>query len=494
MTERPNTPTGAATTSYPRLAARTRNFTLGTPQAFTVAPDGARIAFLRTVSGTERTTELWVYDVADATERRIVDPAALLGGTGEDLSPEERARRERARQASAGVVGYATDDAVTVAVFALSSRLWLADLVTGETREIPALGAVIDPHLDPSGRRIAYVAGGSLHVVDLDGTARTLVEPDGDDVGWGLAEFAAAEELDRHRGFWWAPTGDALLVERADETPIGHWHIADPANPDRPATTVRYPAAGTANADVSLWLVALDGDRVEVEWDRTAYEYLARVAWSAAGPPLLQVLSRDQRSAQLLEVDPKSGATTVLSEHRDEAWIDLVAGVPARLPDGRLVTTVDDDDTRRLAIGGTPVTPAGLQVRSVLGAGADGVLIAGSTEPAVIHVHRVGADGSVTTLSSGTGVHSGAGAGEITVLTAATLASGISTVTVLRDGVPAGEIASRQEPLPAVPSVSFREYGRTGSRRRCCSRPATSRARRGCRSCSIHTAARTVSG
>ena len=95
-------------------------------------------------------------------------------------------------------------------------------------------------------------------------------------VAWGVAEFVAAEEMDRTRGFWWAPDGSSLLVERYDEAPVRRWHIADPAHPERAPQVVRYPAAGTDNAEVTLWHVGLDGTRREIGWDRAAFPYLDR--------------------------------------------------------------------------------------------------------------------------------------------------------------------------------------------------------------------------
>ena len=87
---------------------------------------------------------------------------------------------------------------------------------------------------------------------------------------WGLAEFIAGEEMGRNRGFWWSPTGEHLAVARVDNRPVQTWYIADPANPDRPPTAHRYPAAGRANAEVSLHVVGLDGSRVALDWDREA--------------------------------------------------------------------------------------------------------------------------------------------------------------------------------------------------------------------------------
>ncbi|MBO4275398.1 DPP IV N-terminal domain-containing protein, partial [Microbispora triticiradicis] len=223
------------TESFPRLHARTRRFTLGVPRGFTISPDGRRVVFLRTRSGTDPVTCLWELDVpsdgATGAERLVVDPLAL-GAADEDLPPEERARRERSRESAGGVVAYATDRETRLAVFALSGELYLAELATGEVRRLPAAGPVIDPRLDPTGTRVAYVTGGALHVLEIaTGTDTTLAEPESDTVTYGLAEFIAAEEMDRMRGYWWSPSGDRLLVARVDEAPVALWHIADPANP-----------------------------------------------------------------------------------------------------------------------------------------------------------------------------------------------------------------------------------------------------------------------
>src|SRR5439155_47839 len=83
-------------------------------------------------------------------------------------------------------------------------------------------------------------------------------------LSYGLAEFIAAEEMDRTRGYWWAPDGTALLVARVDDAPVHRWYISDPANPARPAAEVAYPAAGTPNADVTLVLADLEGSAAPV--------------------------------------------------------------------------------------------------------------------------------------------------------------------------------------------------------------------------------------
>ncbi|MET8677605.1 prolyl oligopeptidase family serine peptidase [Streptomyces sp. NPDC004647] len=455
--------------SFPRQHARTQRFTLGAPRAFTVSPDGARVVFLRSRSGTDRENLLWVHDLGSGQERIAADPAGLLAGASEELSAEERARRERSREGSAGVVGYAVDDAVELAAFALSGRLFAAELRAGTARELAVPGPVVDPRPSPDGRRVAYVSGGALRLVDADGgNDRALAEPDGEDIGYGLAEFIAAEEMDRSRGFWWSPDSSRLLVSRVDESPVQRWWIADPANPGRPPQEVAYPAAGTPNADVRLVLLGLDGSRTDVEWDRKRYPYLARVHWSAAGPPLLLVQARDQRSQLCLAVDTATGGTRMLHADEDPVWLDLFPGVPAWAPDGRLVRIADEGGARVLMVGDRPLTGPQLHVRAVLDISDDDILVSVSAGPEAaapetgeIHVHRVN-DLGVERVSEGRGVHSAVRSGAVCVLASTSLERSGATVRVNDHGKPVGTIASYAE----QPALAARAQLTVGGARR----------------------------
>lgn len=447
--------------SFPRLFARTLRFTLGVPRTFSVSPDGQRVLFVRTESGTSRTGALWAYDVVSGKERLVADPAQLLGDAGEQLSAEERSRRERSRESGAGIVSYATDEAAATAVFALSGGAWIVDLdVDAPARVLPTVGAVIDPRLDPTGRRIAYASSGALRVVEVDGAEeRVLVEPDGDEVVWGQAEFVAAEDMDRDRGYWWAPDGNSLLVERYDNSPVQVWYVADPANPDREPVAHRYPAAGTPDADVTLWLVRLDGTRSQVAWDRAAFPYFTRASWTPHGDPLVQVMSRDQKHAQVLAIDVGNGATRVVREQRDDVWVDLVVGAPGYGSGGRLVTCEDSEDTKRVFIDGEPVSPAGMQVRGVVSIDEDGVLVAASTEPTEVQLVRIGYAGAVTELTTGVAVHTGESAGGTTVVTRGALDADGVRVSVHREGTEVAELANHQVYAGFRPQVRLLRAG-----------------------------------
>ncbi len=476
------------TESFPRQEARTRRFTLGVPRAFRVSPDGSRVVYLRTAGGADPVTCLWVLDVASGRERLVADPRAMHADE-EELPPAERARRERVREQAGGVVAYATDADVTVAVFSLSGRVYAAGLTEGGAppRQVPTRTPALEPSPDPSGRRLAYVCDGALRVTSLAGDAgdardardtrdagdardagdRVLADPRGEPgVSFGLPEFIAAEEMDRHRGYWWSPDGSALLVARVDETPVNRWHIADPANPGSEPAEVAYPAAGTPNADVSLLLARLDGTSTAVETGRAEFPYLVTAGWPRGRDPLVVVQSRDQRRMRILSVDPVRGTAEVVREDTDPLWLDIVPGVPAWTQDGRIVWTGDDGDTRRLLLAvpgqeAVPVTPPGLQVRGVLDVDGDTILFSACTDPADSELWTYGPDG--LSRVSQAGVDAGTRAGGTTVVASRSLDHDGVTVLVYRHGSEAASIDSLAErprlpaPRPALLRAGPRE-------------------------------------
>lgn len=444
---------------FPSQVARTRGFSLGVPRSFTVSPDGERVAFLRTKSGDDPVSCLWVFDVAGAKERLVFDPGAEEAER--DLTQAERARRERARERSSAVTAYATDEAVRRAVFSVGGRLFLGDMVVGSARELSAPGAVDDPRLDPEGERIAFVVEGSLWVREIEGGARTLASPEAPDTFWGLPEFVAAEEMHRFRGHWWSPDGSKLAVTHVDERDVHVWYIADPTDPAAEPRAVRYPQAGTNNAVVTLWIFDVaSGERVQVRWDRQGFPYLARVHWEH-GPLMLLVESRDQRTVSLLEVDLPSGGTTVVSEQFDPKWVELAEDAPVRLTDGRVVDVVADPetDTYVLTVDEELVTPPGLQVREVLSAGEGVLFRASDADPSEVHLWRWTRSEGAVRLSGEPGVHSGAGDGDVRVMVSATPQSARSSTSVVRGGDIVGAIENVSETPVVEPRPRFLTLG-----------------------------------
>ncbi|MER7111359.1 S9 family peptidase [Streptomyces sp. NPDC000229] len=457
------TATAVHTPEFPRQFARTRRFSLGVPGAFTVSPDGSRVLFVRTGSGSDTVGRLWLYE--DGEERLLADPSALGGDREEDVPVAERVRRERAQVTSTGVVGYAVDRHARVAVFALGGALWAVRTDGGAPWRVPTAGPAVDPRPSPDGSLVAYVTEGAVRVVRTrggtgdwaeDGTEggaedRLLAAPEGPDVTYGLSDHVSAESVGRLRGHWWSPDGEAILVARTDHARVARWYLADPTDPARPPRAIRYPAAGAANAEVSLHLLRLDGKRIPVRtpaetdpaahppgaWTDLRLEYVTAAGWDGSGP-FAEVQTRDQRSTALLAIDPDTGATRPLAHRRDRAWVDLTPGVPVRTATGTPVVTLVRDDVRGLRAGDVPSPPT-LHVRAVLGTVGERVFFTASEDPTETHVWMYEPEGGFRRISREPGVHTAAVGGDTIVLDSRTPDG--RTVTVLHGGKRAGSIA-----------------------------------------------------
>lgn len=444
--------------TFPRQYARTQRLTLGDPRTITVAADGQRVLFARSRAGDDPVNCLWVLDIATGEERLVADPLHLLDAADDEHLPiEERLRRERMREGAGGITSYATDAASTVAAFALGGHLFVAGLLSGQARELVVDGPVFDPRPDPVATCVAYVCGRTLRIAELDGSSWELAGDEHPDISWGSADFIAAEEMGRYRGYWWSPDGAAIAATRADIGPVQRWYISDPANPDQQANKVAYPAAGTPNADVTLHVLALDGGSTEVVWDRDTYPYLADVQWADSQRLLLTVQSRDQRSLMVLAADPRHGGTEPIFADGDTAWVELVPGTPEVLDDGQLVMTADRDGARRLMVDGNAVTPIDLQVRAVVTAQDDEVYFLANpiADATVQHVWRWRTDGTLAALTDEPGVHTAAIGGSTVVLRTAVLDEPGATTQVV-DGPTISTFA--QQPL-VTPNLSLHRYG-----------------------------------
>lgn len=337
------------------------------------------------------------------------DPARRPAGAGPEPGPlpvAERRLRERIRLVADGIGAYALSGDGRRAVFALYGLLYgvRAD-GAGEPEPIPAAGPAVDPRPSRDGSRTVYVSDDALYVAPGG-----RVSPD-DGARWGLAEFAAAEELGRSRGHWWSPDGQTLLAARVDESALRRLYFTDPAQPQLPAEDFAYPEAGGPNAGVELWVLGpADGARTRLEWDADTFPYVSDAGWETADEILLTVQDRLQRTVLLLSADPATGRTRALSRTTHPQWVDpLLTGVPARLPDGRMLTAADTGGgaARGLALDGVPITGADIQVRAVAGVHEGRLLIeAGLRDPSEQQVLLLDPDtGGLTPLADGPGVH-----------------------------------------------------------------------------------------
>jgi dipeptidyl-peptidase 4 len=312
--------------------AATRSYSLGIPVKPMPTPDGKAVLYLR--SGPRDTVQrLYEYTLATHSERELISPETLLAGKQEQLSADEKARRERARVSVSGFTDFELSRDGRHLLVLLDGRLYAVERPNGVITPLPGEG-YIAPQLSPDGTRIAAVRDHDLHILDIASRSdRALTQGGSETLLHGEAEFVAQEEMDRRDGFWWSPDGRFLAYEEADLSPVEIHYIADPLHPQTPPVPFRYPRAGTANAKVRLGVIAADGGQtVWAHWDANAFPYLARVAWQKGGRLTILVENRTQTEEQLLVVEPRTGTTHLLWTERDSAWLELPPTQPLALP------------------------------------------------------------------------------------------------------------------------------------------------------------------
>ncbi len=318
------------------------------PRAVKLSPDGRWVTLLRARADDLERYDLWGFDRTTGKWTMLVDSLKL--GSGRELSEAEKMQRERMRIGSLkGIVSYDWTADGTALLVPLDGDLYLAGLDGTVRRLTETPEAELNPALSPKGGYVSFVRDRRLWTGPVSGgTAPAPITPaePAETVHWGEAEFVAQEELARFTGFWWSPDDAHIAVERFDEAPVGVVTRAAIGADGTKTFAQRYPAAGTANAEVSLYVMRPDGSsRVAVDLGADRDIYLGRVDWAPDGKTLyVQRLNRAQTRLDMLGVDPASGkARTLFTENAaDKAWINL--GDNYRfLKDGSLIWTSERD-------------------------------------------------------------------------------------------------------------------------------------------------------
>lgn len=452
--------------------AATYRFGAGTPRGISVTPDGNHVLFLR--SGPRSVVQdLYEFDVTTAKERVLLTADQILKGAEENLSPEEKARRERMRMSSRGIASYVLSRDGSKILVPLSGKLYVVSRGgvggDGTVKEVGTRGGYpIDPRFSDDGNKIGCVRDGDLCVIDLaSGTEHRLAFSDSADVEYGAAEFVAAEEMDRREGYWFSPDGKSVAYTIVDTSKVERFTIADPIDPSKGGNTWAYPRPGKANATVGLAVSSSEpGYPIAVQWDRVKYPYLVTCRWEK-GSPLTIVVSNREQTEMMVATVASDGKVTELLREKDEAWVEIRQTVPHWLEDGSGFLWISEasgwpelqwrDKTGKLV---ATVAGEAMGFRDLIDFDAkQGVAyVSASKDPTEAHVWAVPLQARVAPrpLTQGAGLHGVAfGRGFDTMVRSSTLATGERSWTVMRgDGV-VGTLASAAEKPPFMPKPEW---------------------------------------
>ncbi|CAI5515799.1 unnamed protein product [Closterium sp. Naga37s-1] len=224
------------------------------------------ISYLFSEEGT-LTRKLFAYELKTGQQKLLVAPPG--GGVDEDnLSMEEKLRRERQRERGLGITRYdwSKNVAVPRIMIPLPDGVYVQDGMGADLRlRIPGgASPILDPQISPDGSAIAFVRDDELFVVSTTaGAPRQLTfgAKEANKVH-GLAEYIAQEEMERRSGFWWAHDSTRIAFTQTDASAVPLFRIPHCTRPPVGADSEEehaYPFAGQANVSVRLGVVPVAG-------------------------------------------------------------------------------------------------------------------------------------------------------------------------------------------------------------------------------------------
>ncbi len=477
--EPPTTRVAPLDTSYLRHHAETRGFMLGRPVKARPTPDGKAVLFLRSQARVPR-LNLYQFDVAGGQVKELLTPEAVLKGAGENLTPEEKARRERQRVSVGGFTDFQLSSDGKLILLSLSGKLYVVNRErasqaeqSGAIQQLPTNpGTILDPKFAPDGKSVSYVRDHDLYVLDLSTQKeRRLTTGGSASKTHGLAEFVAEEEMARHTGYWWSPDSRQIAYEEADAEGVEVWHVADPIRPDLPPHPTYYPRPGKANVKVRLGLIAAaGGETIWIEWDSRKFPYLGSVHWGKKGPLTITVQTREQQEQSLLRVDPQTGKTETLLTEKDPAWLHLHQDGPQWIDEQAFLWPAQRKDGTQLELRDRTgqlervvvPTDAGFHELLQINAKSRLAYYQASSDPTQMHLFRISLDGGKPeALSREPGLHSATFGTQQTIFvhTASTRSAMPRTTVHQADGRMLTELPSVADNPPFNPSVDLLTVG-----------------------------------
>ena len=275
-------------------------------------------------AGEEGERSWTVVEAATGESRPLYDADALAAALAEALSlPEEEAAKA------------ARPSALTMSAGGERLLLNLAsDFFTWETeastlhRLTRSPEAEELPRFSPDGKRIAFIRGNDLYVVDLEGAELRLTTGGGENLFNGKLDWVYQEEIYGRGNFhahWWSPDGSRIAFLQTDERDVPRFTVVDHIPYHLDLEVYAYPKAGDPNPRVRLGVVpAHGGDTLWVNPGGygNAETLIVDVAVSPDGAVWYQMQDRTQTFLDLHRADIRTGESTRVLREDAGPWVN----------------------------------------------------------------------------------------------------------------------------------------------------------------------------
>jgi dipeptidyl-peptidase-4 len=221
----------------------------------------------------------------------------------------------------------------TKRVWRLNSRgdYWVLDRKTGTLsqmgKSLPA-SSLMFAKFSPDGNFVAYVSGNNIYVEDLATShIKPLTSNGSVTLINGTFDWAYEEEFACRDGLRWSPDSKKIAYWQIDAGTIKKYYLIN--NTDSIYSRVipiEYPKVGQNPSSCRVGVVNIADARttwMSIPGD-PAQNYLVRLEFiPSSGNLLVQQLNRKQNVSKLFISDVETGASKVVEEETDQAWVDI---------------------------------------------------------------------------------------------------------------------------------------------------------------------------
>ncbi len=296
------------------------------PVQLKFSPDGSRVTYLQGKTDDYNRYDLWEYNLKDNKNRLLVDSAALFSGP-ENLSDEEKARRERQRIFGKGILEYKWSKDGKALLFPLNGDLYYYELASAKSRKLTDTDAFeTDARFSPKGHYVSFIREQNLYALNLKTGKEIQLSNDGGGViKNGMAEFVAQEEMGRMTGYWWSGDEAKIAYTRVDESPVKEAIRNEIYADEVKLFNQRYPFTGTDNVEIKLGVVNINNQKTDwIDLGEDKDIYIARAKWLKDNKTLsYQWQDRSQHNLKLRFYNSDSKKQKVALTETSKTWINL---------------------------------------------------------------------------------------------------------------------------------------------------------------------------
>ena len=297
------------------------------PKSLNLSADGNLVTYLQGQAANKDRYDLWQYNVTTNEHSLLVASQMLFNGE-ENLSDEEKARRERQRIFGQGIIEYQYASDTNAVLFPLNGDIYYYPLANQHIvkRLTNTEAFETDVQFSPKGNYVSFIREQNIYIIELATGKEIQLTKDGKgNIKNGMAEFIAQEEMDRMTGYWWSPDENYIAFTQIDESTVNTVIRNEIYANNITVSEQKYPATGTNNVEVKLATVAIKNSKINfIDLGDNKNFYLARVNWLPNSDALTyQWQSRDQKTLKLNLVDINNGSDKTILTETAKHWINL---------------------------------------------------------------------------------------------------------------------------------------------------------------------------